>query len=321
MSCKLLVTTIWASALVASTNVFAQGQQTRALTYFFQKGARIIHVSVFDSPFDTSGSVTSEDPTRKEHAPDRYHTERQFSVSRAEFSKMWSTIMARNAQKFALAKNDERWFDYVHNYAFSTAEAPLAVQKHYADRAVAAFAALGQLLSGSTRNYVVPKDKAPAAIATLATELGGYAKNVLEPRKVTGAEIVEYGILKKLKSERFLALEGTVRQKVGTQFVQSTSAIEASVGKTFGIGVKFLGEPDGAIIPCHFRCIHPKLTDAASGRTNNVDEWEGTCFIGQVRYTSYTFDYQWELVSGKWTIQVVYGGKVVAEKAFDVRAP
>jgi hypothetical protein len=144
-------------------------------------------------------------------------------------------------------------------------------------------------------------------------------------QKVSGAEIVEYGILKKIKSEGTLDAPNTIAGKANNmivlQLVQRTTTIKAAVGTTFGLFVKLLGEPDGAAVTCHFRCIHPLLTDPASGRSGESDDWESPRPIGASRYVSYTFDHGWELVPGKWTIQVLSDGKILAEKTFDVIAP
>ena len=143
-------------------------------------------------------------------------------------------------------------------------------------------------------------------------------------QKVTGAEIVEYGIIKKIISQGLLdapkTLTGKTNNAIVDELVQSTTTIEASIGTTFGIFVKLLGEPEGAVVTSHFRCIHPKLTDPVSGHSGETDEWESPRPIGTPRYVSYTFDHEWELVPGKWTIQVLDGGKVLAEKTFDVIA-
>jgi hypothetical protein len=143
-------------------------------------------------------------------------------------------------------------------------------------------------------------------------------------QKVTGAELVEYGVLKKMVSGGLLnapkSLTGKVNNAIASQLVDSTTTIKASVGTTFGIGVKLLGEPEGAAITLHFRCAHPKLTDPASGHSSELDEWEGAAPVGHLRYVSYTFDDNWEVIPGKWMIQVLYDGKVLAEKTFDVVA-
>jgi hypothetical protein len=161
--------------------------------------------------------------------------------------------------------------------------------------------------------------KTLAAILLIVASTSAYAQ------KVTGAEIIDYGILKKIKSEGVLdapdSVTGKANNVIASQLVQSTATVKATVGTTFGIFVKLVGEPNGTVITSHFRCIHPKLTDPVSGRSSESDAWESPRPIGTPRYVSYTFDHEWELVSGKWTIQVLQDGRVIAEKTFDVVVP
>jgi len=159
----------------------------------------------------------------------------------------------------------------------------------------------------------------------LAAVLFGLVVTSVHAQKIAGAEIIEYGVLKKIKSEGLLDAPNTVAGKsnnvIVAQLVENTSRVNASIGTTFGMLVKLLGEPKGAMITAHFRCIHPKLTEAVSGQTREADEWESPRPIGTPRYVSYTFDHDWEIKPGNWTIQVLSDGKVIAEKTFDVIAP
>jgi hypothetical protein len=159
----------------------------------------------------------------------------------------------------------------------------------------------------------------------LAAVLLGFVVTSVNAQKITGAEIIEYGVLQTIKSEGRLDAPNTVAGKsnnmIAAQLVENTSRVNASIGITFGILVKLLGEPEGAMITAHFRCIHPKLTDPVSVYTAETDDWESPRPIGVARYVSYTFDHDWEIRPGKWTIQVLSDGKVLAEKTFDVLAP
>ena len=38
-------------------------------------------------------------------------------------------------------------------------------------------------------------------------------------------------------------------------------------------------------------------------------------------YFGYTFDYGWEIAEGIWTKQILYNGKVIAEKKFKIIVP
>jgi hypothetical protein len=143
--------------------------------------------------------------------------------------------------------------------------------------------------------------------------------------RVAGAEIVEYGVFQKIASEGLLdapkSLTGVINSVVEAKLLKQTTTIAATVGTSFGIRLKVTGEPQDEIITCSFRWIRPKLTDPASGKTTDRDEWQNQTRIGYARYFGYTFDEPRELVPGKWTLQVIYDSKVVAEKTFEVVLP
>jgi hypothetical protein len=143
--------------------------------------------------------------------------------------------------------------------------------------------------------------------------------------RVAGAEIVEYGVFQKIASEGLLdapkSLTGEINGVVEAKLLKQTPTITATVGTSFGIRVKITGESQDEIITCSFRWIRPKLTDPSSGKTTDRDEWQSQTRIGHARYAGYTFDEPWELVPGKWTLQVIYDSKVVAEKIFEVVLP
>ena len=142
--------------------------------------------------------------------------------------------------------------------------------------------------------------------------------------RVARAEIVEYGVFQKVAPDPDVeapkSLTGEIHGVVEAKLQEQTATIVAAVGTSFGIRVKFVGEPQDETITCSFRWIRPKLTDPATGKTTDRDEWQSQLQIGHGRYAGYTFDAPWELVSGKWKLEVVYQGKIVTEKIFEVVA-
>jgi len=144
-------------------------------------------------------------------------------------------------------------------------------------------------------------------------------------QKVTGAQIVEFGIFQKVASGGLLdgprLWDGKTNGVIEAKLLKSTTDIKAAIGISFGIRVKLTGEPKDAEVTCGFRWLHPRMIDIPSGLSSEVDQWESQPRIGHPRYTGYTFDSQWELVPGKWTIQVLFAKKVLAEKTFNVTVP
>ena len=71
------------------------------------------------------------------------------------------------------------------------------------------------------------------------------------------------------------------------------------------------------------RVLHPvPLRDPESGRSIAVSEWQQRLPLGQVNWNSgWNFEYPWELVLGRWTIQLHGKSGLLLEKHFEVVAP
>src|SRR5436190_24088157 len=86
--------------------------------------------------------------------------------------------------------------------------------------------------------------------------------------RVTGAQIVEYGVFQKLTADPNAkapnSLTGEIHGVVEATLQKRTETIVAAVGTSFGIRVKFLGEPQDEMITCSLRWIRPKLTDPST---------------------------------------------------------
>jgi hypothetical protein len=139
---------------------------------------------------------------------------------------------------------------------------------------------------------------------------------------VTGAEIVEYGVFDKIRSvgprKDAGSVTGQVDQVPEVRLKEKTSTVVAALGTNFGIVIKLTGDPAGELVDCSIRWIHPKLTNPNSGRTTERNEIWSQRRIGEPEPTGYTFENAWEMVPGKWTIQLICKSKVLAEKTFDV---
>src|SRR5438552_16236945 len=139
---------------------------------------------------------------------------------------------------------------------------------------------------------------------------------------VTGAEILQYGVFEKIRSVGPRKDEGSVTgqvdQVIEVRLKERTTTVLAALGTSFGIMIKVTGDPPGELIDCSIRWIHPMLTNPSSGKSTERNEIRSQKPIGQPRPTGYTFHNAWELVPGKWTVQLIYKSKVLAEKTFNV---
>jgi hypothetical protein len=141
---------------------------------------------------------------------------------------------------------------------------------------------------------------------------------------ITDVQVVEFGTFHKTVSNGLMAapnaIAGMEHAVVEATLIKETTTIPASLGTSFGVRIKVTGDPVGAVLKVVGRCTHPKLTDPVSGRSSTTEEWNCYPVIGRTGYIGYTFDNSWELVPGKWILQIFYGGKLVATKEFDVTA-
>ncbi len=129
-------------------------------------------------------------------------------------------------------------------------------------------------------------------------------------------EIVETG--RPEKAERTVA--GEVKPVETRRLIQQTDEVVGQLGNTFGFEVDLDGLPPGPV-NLVVRTIHPPLTNSDTGRTMTVSEYDWPVAGRDGIYFGFTFDYRWEIAEGYWTKQLVYNGKVIAEKKFKVIVP
>lgn len=138
-------------------------------------------------------------------------------------------------------------------------------------------------------------------------------------------QLLEFGTFKKLASHDDVRAPGAIagaRHAVSkVELLECTTNIPARVGTSFGFRVMMPGKPSGNVVPCTAKCLHPRLTDPSSGHSSEVEEWDTSGLAGEEGYTGYTFDNDWELVPGPWTIQVFVNSKLMIEKIFNVYSP
>jgi hypothetical protein len=113
--------------------------------YTFQGSSALVFIAIADLPAGPQGLVTWRGLTQKT---------RPFPVSEVQVNKMWSTLMASGAEKFARGESSSQKFDPVNYYVFSAAYMP----------------------KGTMKNFAVPKDKASPSLIALASDLRAYAK-------------------------------------------------------------------------------------------------------------------------------------------------
>jgi hypothetical protein len=60
------------------------------------------------------------------------------------------------------------------------------------------------------------------------------------------------------------------------------------------------------------------VTNPATGKTFASAEYDTTAIVGAVSWEGYSLDYEWEVETGPWTMEVWHDGRKLAEKTFMV---
>jgi hypothetical protein len=113
---------------------------------------------------------------------------------------------------------------------------------------------------------------------------------------------------------------GPARPFVDRHFLNHSDQIEARLCRHFGIAVRFTASA-GDVLPGRImaRVRHPLLT-RPDGMTSRVDDFPTTIVDGNT-YVGFGFDYPWEMQPGEWSVAVMLGDQVLAEKTFTITLP
>lgn len=120
------------------------------------------------------------------------------------------------------------------------------------------------------------------------------------------------------KSER--TASGELQSVSAHRLVQQTDEIMGQLGNSFGFDLRLENFPPGPAM-LTIRTTHPPITNPKTGRAMTVSEYDWPVTMRDGVYFGYTFDHGWEIAEGVWTKQIVYKGRVIAEKKFKIVVP
>ena len=138
-------------------------------------------------------------------------------------------------------------------------------------------------------------------------------------------DITEYGIYRAHVTNEISALgtpTGTVALVNEIKLVQATTTVPARLGVSFGIRFKIVGRKGGSVNLKMVTLIpQPGIRNPKTGNTSVRSEYLRTKKINSVHYSDYSFDSPWEIVAGKWTLEIWDGNRKLASQSFNVVAP
>jgi len=114
-----------------------------------------------------------------------------------------------------------------------------------------------------------------------------------------------------------------IRHTVGDlTLVTRTTTIPARIGVHFGFYFTVNGASEGGNVQVRYvnRFPGPGLTNPGTGETTHEEEYSQDVAIGGSNYKGWSFDHDYELVPGRWTFEIWYGDRKIAEQSFDVVA-
>jgi hypothetical protein len=142
---------------------------------------------------------------------------------------------------------------------------------------------------------------------------------------VNAVEVLGYGIIEAHTSQPAMARSRESILVDGVEhirFVKQTSEIPAQLGTEFGVQYRVNTTPKGSLLKIHTVVVFPEggLTDD-KGRVYEKSTESFNITIGEKSFYGFGFDEPWEMVPGKWVIQIWHKQSRLMERSFNVRLP
>jgi len=137
------------------------------------------------------------------------------------------------------------------------------------------------------------------------------------------ASIIDYGIYEEeidSQHEEHGVAAGYNNMTYNKRLIQSTTDIPGRENLNFGFRYSLHCEGyNPEEVPVTIRVLHPKMQNPTSKVELTVSEWGDNAWTSYLNYhTGFLFNEPWEIVTGDWTIQVLFKGRKLAEKSFSV---
>jgi len=158
------------------------------------------------------------------------------------------------------------------------------------------------------------------AICLLLTAALGTAHAATVKR----VEITEFGIYTS-RTDKTLdapgAATGVTKLVSDIELVKSTTTVPARVGANFGFRYRIVGEGKTVTVKKITHIPEPGIRNPVSGNTivTSVVNIERT--IGDVHFTSYSLDQDFEVVPGTWTMEIWIDDRKWASQSFELVKP
>jgi hypothetical protein len=150
------------------------------------------------------------------------------------------------------------------------------------------------------------------------------ASSAAQAATVKRVEITEFGIYTS-HTDKTLdapgAATGVTKLVSDIDLIKSTTTVPARVGVNFGFRYRIVGEGKTVTIKKITHIPEPGIRNPATGNTvvTSVVNIERT--IGDVHFTSYSLDQDFEVVPGTWTMEIWIDDRKWASQSFELVKP
>jgi len=139
----------------------------------------------------------------------------------------------------------------------------------------------------------------------------------------TGFEIVRFGIYERTVVSTERDADGVLQSVTqNTRLLSSTTTVPAKIGVSFGVEFK-IGTPDGKPISIRKVVRYPAPGAIPPGASKRLvsNSLTITPVLNKVRYSGYTLEEPWELLTGTWTIEFWHGDRKLGGQEFTLVSP
>ncbi len=170
----------------------------------------------------------------------------------------------------------------------------------------------------------VRKASASELTAVITSKPLSYKSDSAQAKcKKPKAQIADYGIYKAIEGGRVEAEDVTTGYNTtiyGKELVKKTTNIPAKLGINFGFRYALQCENmDAATVPVTIRVFHPKMRNPLTDKESTESFWTDNAWTDRTNiHSGWVFAEPWEIVQGKFHIQVLAGDDIIAEKEFTV---
>jgi len=158
--------------------------------------------------------------------------------------------------------------------------------------------------------------------ATFVFLLGANA----QAQEATHVDVLEYGLYEIGPSVGEFAPPnmGYRHESISeARHLQTTRTVPGQVGVAFGVRYRVEGTDPGAVVPIRIVIQFPEqgLYSHDYRDTLYVDEFDSFAVLGEEDYSGISFDEEWEIEPGFWTIEFWSGDTKIGEEKFEVITP